>query len=262
MFNAITLKEKMKIKSNLILFMLAISFNSQCKIQDSYTKNRLARHKKTDLDYINETFVHELELLNKSNLARKERAKESNLNMAEYFSNNNRLMTEFKMKLKNCNSDLIKNRDDWQALNNFIKEYAKINEQYNKETIEIHQDYTSKIEQAQNKRDNSRDQARIKAVNLELSEIKNSLIDQNNNQECINLIEKLCADLKVKRIDGLNKFINSENKSRKKYLQSKKELNKIWSQKTSCSRNKKYQEHQEITLSSKKNLLQRTFNKS
>ncbi len=238
-------------KSNLILIflLLIVECYGQNANQDSYTKKRIDKHKKTDDYYIDETFQNELEHLKKSSLARKERASEKNINLAAYLSNNHDAMTELQKKFKKCKADLSDNQDKWQALDSFIKEYAEINAQYDKDTIEIHQEYTNKIVQAQIKRDNSEDEARRKAVNQEFAEIKDSLISHNNNTECIELLENSLADFKEKRIAGLDKFIQDENQSRKKYLDAKRDINKSWSQKTSLARTKKYQEHKEITLS-------------
>lgn len=249
---------------NIILALLLLVTNSfgQGPNKNSYTKKRIDKHKKTDDDYIDQTFQNELAHIKKSSLARKERANEKNQNLSAYLSNNHESMTELQKNFKKCNAVLSRNQDNWQSLANFIKEYAEINLQYDKETIEIHQDYTKKIEQAQIKKDNAKDEARHKAVNQEFAEIKDSLISQNDNPECLELLENSLADFKEKRITGLDKFIKDENQSRKKYLDAKRDINKSWSEKTSRDRTKKYQEHKDITLSSKKSLLQKTFNKS
>lgn len=254
----------MNAQKNLILILTLTVTNNfgQSEIKNSYTKKRIDKHKKADDDYIDQTFQNELEHLKKSSLARQQRASEKNKNLATYLNNNHASMTELQKKFKKCNANLSSNQDKWQALDSFIKEYAEINAQYDKEASEIHQDYTNKIVQAQIKRDNAKDEARRKAVNQEFAEIKDSLISQNNNPECIELLENLLADFKEKRIAGLDIFINDENQSRKKYLDAKRDINKGWSEKTSRDRAKKYQEHKEITISSKKSLLKKVFNKS
>lgn len=246
----------------LILFLLTVNCHSQNANQDSYVNKRLAKHKKTDNDYIDQTYEYGLEHVKKSSLARKERAREKNQNLAAYLNNNHESMTELQKKFKKCNANLSSNQDNWQALDNFLKEYAEINAEYDKESREIFQEYTNKIEKAQIKRDNAKDEARTKAVTQEFTEIKGSLIRQNNNPECIQQLEAIFADFEEKRIDGLNKFIKDEHQSRKKYYETKRDINKGWSQKTSRARNKKYQEHKKITLSSKKSLLKKVFNKS
>jgi hypothetical protein len=252
----------MKQKLNWMLFLIIVNCQGQSENQDSYSKKRVAKHKKIDDNYIHQTFQLDLDFIKQISASRKERAKEKNKNLAAYLSNNQQSLNEFQKKIKKCKTDLSNNQENWQALDNFIKEYAEINLQYNQDAKEIHQEYTKKIEEAQIKRDNAKDAARFKAVNQEFAEIKDSLLSKNNNPECTQLLEELLTDFQIKRIAGLNKLVENENQSRRKYLKTKNDINKKWSNKTTNLRNRKNIEHQEITLSSKKNLLQKDFNKS
>lgn len=252
------MREKMKNNLTSILFLIAInistSIHSQSKSPDTHTKKRLASHKKTENNYIEQASKIELDIINKNKKARQDRANEKNINLNEYLSSNHESITELQKKLNKCNTDLSCSKDTWHSLNDFIDEYAEINAQYNNDTNALYLEYTRKIEKAQIKRDNAENQARIKGVNNEIAEIRDSLINQNDNLECLTQIEELFANFKTKRLESLDKFLESENQSRKKYLQTKRDINKESSQAISNSWSRRNQEQQEITLSHKQSL--------